>query len=152
MMTTIDRNSGNASGVLPTDPFEVALRDLSGHPDGAHTSLAAVRALDFYGNATDYLIQTVKWAEGNTVFVTQVNAQGSARYILPPKAMAIIDRQQAAVTHMVRRRHGKRLAAVRMASGEQPVFTAAMRAKALKTRKAKAAARAARRARKRGGQ
>lgn len=143
-----DTRNGNTSGLLPTDPFEVALRDLSGLPDGAHTSLAAVQAVDFYGNATAFLIQTVKWAEGNTVFVTQVNAAGSARYILPPKAMAVIDRQQAAVTHMVRRRHGKRLAAVRLAGGEKPVFTAAMRAKGLKTRKAKAAKRAAARARK----
>jgi hypothetical protein len=89
----------------------------------------------------------VKWDEGNTVFVTQVNAQGSARYVLPPKAMAVIDRQQAAVTHMVRRRHGKRLAEERQANGHRPVFTPAMRAKALATRKAKAAKRRARKAR-----
>ena len=136
------------SAVLPTDPFERALSGLVGHPNGAHTTPTVVQALDFYGNVTSYIVQTVKWEEGNTVFITQVNAQGSARFMLPPKAMNAIDRQQAAVTHMVRRRHGRRLAAERQAQGVKPVFTPAMRAKGLKTRKAKAAARQARRARK----
>jgi hypothetical protein len=136
------------SAVLPTDPFERALSDKLGHPDGAHTQPAVVQANDFYGNVTSYIVQTVKWAEGNTVFVTQVNASGSDRFMLPPKVMQTIDRQQAAVTTMVRRRHGRRLAETRQASGLTPGFTPAMRAKALATRKAKAAKRNARRARK----
>lgn len=134
------------SAVLPTDPFEVALGGLLGHPDGAHTGLTPVQAVDFYGNATSFLIQTVKWAEGTTIFLQQINAGGSARFVLPPKVVQAILRQQDAVNTIVRRRHGKRLAAERLASGHKTVFTPAMRAKALKTRKAKAAKRAARRA------
>jgi hypothetical protein len=136
------------SAVLPTDPFERALSGLTGHPNGAHTQPTVVQALDFYGNVTSYIVQTVKWEEGNTVFITQVNAQGSARFMLPPKAMNAIDRQQAAVTHMVRRRHGRRLAADRLAAGVKPVFTEHDRIKALATRKANAAKRRVRRARK----
>jgi hypothetical protein len=137
------------STILPTDPFEIALADKLGHPDGAHTLPAVVQAVDFYGNATSFIMQTVKWAEGTTVFVTQVNASGSARFVLPPKVVGLLLRQQDAVTTMVRRRHGRRLAEDRIARGEMRVgFTAEMRAKGLKTRKANAAKRKARRARK----
>jgi hypothetical protein len=94
------------------------------------------------------MVQTVKWAEGNSVFITQVNAQGSARYVLPPKVMAAIARQQEQVTSIVRRRHGKRLAEDRKASGVDlgaALRDPKVRARALKARKAKAAARRARR-------
>ncbi len=140
-------NDTDRSSMLPTDPFEVALNNLIGHPNGAHTGAAVTQALDFYGNLTTYIVQTVKWDEGNTVFITQVNAGGSARFMLPPKAMIVINRQQEAVTHMVRRRHGVRLAEARKAEGTLPTFTPAMRAKALKTRKANAAKRRARKGR-----
>jgi hypothetical protein len=135
------------SAILPTDPFEITLAGLLGHPDGAHTQPAVQQDVDFYGNATSFIVQTVKWVQGTTIFIQQVNAQGSARYALPPKVVQLLLRQQDAVTHIVRRRHGKRLAEERKVNGVQPVFTPAMRAKALKTRKANAAKKAARRAR-----
>lgn len=135
------------SAVLPTDPFELALNAVLGHPDGAHTGAAVVQAVDWYGNATQYILQTVKWAEGTTVFVTQVNAAGSARFTLPPKVVALLLRQQEAVTTMVRRRHGRRLAETAKANGRaMGGFTPAMRKKAAATRKANAAKRAARKA------
>lgn len=143
-MTTPD----SRSPILPTDPFELALADKLGHPDGAHTQPSVVQAVDFYGNATSFIVQTVKWAEGTTIFITQVNAAGSARFVLPPKVVQLLLRQQDAVTTQVRRRHGLRLAETQRANGVRPTFTKAMRAKALATRKAKAAARQARRARK----
>lgn len=138
------------SSLLPSDPFEIALAKLVGHPGGAHTEPTVVQATDHYGNLSRFLIQTVKWAEGNTVFITQVNTNGrpAINMMLPPEAMAVIARQQDSVTKQVRRRHGQRLAEQQKANGVRPVFTKAMRAKALATRKAKAAARQARRARK----
>lgn len=132
---------------LPTDHFDKALSRLTGLPDGAHTQPAVVQAMDFYGNVTSFMVQTVKWDEGNTVFVTQVNAEGSARFMLPPKVMTTLLRQQDAVSTMVRRRHGKRLAESLRAAGHRPTFTPEMRAKGLATRKAKAAKRKARKAR-----
>src|SRR3990167_6581249 len=126
---------------LPTDAFDKVLSRLTGLPDGAHTQPAVVQAMDFYGNVTSFMVQTVKWDEGNTVFVTQVNAEGSARFVLPPKVMATVIRQQEAVSLMIRRRHGRRLAESAKAAGRQPVFTAEMRAKGLETRRAKAAKR-----------
>lgn len=138
------------SSVLPSDPFDIAMGKLIGHPNGGATSLAAVNDVDWYGNATQFMIQSVRWSEGTTVFLTQVNAQGSARFILPPKVLAVINRQLDSLSSMVRRRHGKRLAEQRKADGVATVFTPAMRAKALATRKAKAAKRRARKAAKGG--
>lgn len=132
---------------LPTDPFEQALSGLLGHPDGAHTGAAVVQAVDFYGKATQYIVQSVKWAEGTTAFITQVNSQGSARFVLPPKVMALLGRQQDKLSTTVRRRQGQRLAEQLQAEGKLVVgFTPEMRKKAAETRKRNAAKRAARKA------
>lgn len=129
---------------LPTDAYDNALARLSDLPNGAHTKPAIVQAQDFYGNVTQFTVQTVKWDEGETVFVTQLNAHGSDRFVLPPTVTAMIGRQKDAVSLMVRRRIGRRLAAERKAAGTMPTFTPEMRAKALATRKAKARKRAKR--------
>lgn len=130
------------TATLPTDQFDKLLSRLIGLPNGAHTQPAVVQALDFYGNVTSYMVQTVKTDEGPNVFVTQVNAAGSARFILPPSVVRVMDRQRDSTTTQVRRRHGKRLAAERGA----PVFTPEMRAKGQETRRRKAAERAKRKA------
>jgi len=124
--------------LLPSDQFEVTLNRLIGLPNGAHTSASVVQDTDFYGKTTQYIVQTVKTEDGNTVFLTQVNSQGQARYILPPKVLALIDRQRSSTVTQVRRRHGRRIAEERAANGQFPVITPEMRKKALETRRTKA--------------
>lgn len=131
------------SPLLPSDPFDKLLDRLIGLPNGAHTTPAVVQATDYYGNTTSYMVQTVRTEEGDTAFVTQVNAGGSARFILPPAVLRTIERQRDSNTTQIRRRHGKRLAESRPAPG----FTPEQRAAALATRKRNAAARAERAAR-----
>jgi hypothetical protein len=104
------------------DPFDRLLSDMIGLPNGAHTQPTVIQAIDFYGNTTSYMIQTVRNEEGVTAFVTQVNAQGSVRYILPERVLATLDRQRAAITTKIRRRHGQRIAEERKARGIQPGF------------------------------
>lgn len=132
------------TAILPTDQFDKTLARLTGLPNGAHTKPVVVQAQDFYGNVTQFIVQTVRTDEGDTTFVTQANASGLTRYILPPNVLAVVDRQREANTTKVRRRHGQRLAEDRKASGTMPTFTPEMRAKALATRKAKARKRAKR--------
>jgi hypothetical protein len=93
------------------DAFDRLLSSMIGLPGGAHTKLAAVQHIDFYGNSTTYNIQSVKTDEGVTTFVTQVDANGSVRFILPTKVLAAIDRQRASLTKQVRSRNGKRIGA-----------------------------------------
>jgi len=104
------------------DPFDKLLSSLVGLPNGAHTKPSVVQAIDFYGHATSYIIQTVRTDEGVTAFVTQVGANGSVRSILPSAVLAVIDRQRESITTRLRRRHGKRLAEERKAAGIDPGF------------------------------
>lgn len=112
-----------------TDPFDLLLSSVIGLPNGAHTQPSVVQSIDFYGNTTSFMIQTVRTDEGVTTFVTQVNAQGSVRYILPQDVLAVIDRQRTALTTKIRRRHGKRIAEERKARGEVPGFMKGKRKK-----------------------
>ncbi len=135
------------SPLLPTDPFDQALAQLTGLPNGAHTQPAVVPSTDYYGNTTAYMVQTVRTDTGVTVFITEVSAAGARRVVLPPKVIAAILRQRDAVTAIVRRREGRRQAEARKAAGTPlPTFTPASRAKALATRKRNAAARRRRKA------
>lgn len=129
------------SSVLPHDPFDIRLAELIGRPNGGHVPATVTQDIDHYGNITQFIVQTVRDEQGATVFVTQINASGSSRYILPPKVLALLDRQRDTITAQIRRRHGKRLAAERGAANP---FTPEMREKALQTRKRNAAKRAKR--------
>ena len=104
------------------DPFDKLLSSMIGLPNGAHTQPTVVQHIDFYGHSTQYILQSVRTEEGVTAFVTQVNSEGSARSILPPSVLAAIDRQRAAITTKLRRRHGRRIAEERAAAGHVPGF------------------------------
>jgi len=104
------------------DPFDRMLSGMIGLPNGAHTKPAVVQAIDFYGNATSYIIQTVRTDESVTAFVTQVSATGAVRTILPSAVLATIDRQRESITKKLRSRHGKRIAEERKAAGIEPGF------------------------------
>lgn len=123
------------SAILPTDPFDLQMTSLIGLPNGAHTSPSIVQATDFYGNTTQFIVQSVRDAEGGAVaFVTQVNAQGSQRYVLPPVVLRTIDRQRESITTQLRRRQGRRLAEGQ--TPEQREAAVARLAKARRSRKA----------------
>jgi hypothetical protein len=140
------------SPLLPRDEFDVLLKELSGHPDGATTAPTLVAFVDDYGKTRRYTVQTVKWAKGTTVFVEATSSDRHDRYVLPPQVIRAILRQQDTATSIVRRRHGRRLAEDRKAAGVVPTFTPEARRKALATRRARAKARRARKARKAGNQ
>ena len=118
----MEQQPHKVTATRPTDAFDLLLSSMIGLPNGAHTQPTVVQAMDFYGNVTSYMIQTVRTEEGVTAFVTQVNAQGSVRYILPLAVLSVIDRQRGAITTKLRRRHGRRLAEERKAAGIQPAF------------------------------
>jgi hypothetical protein len=115
---------------LPSDSFDKLLSRQVGLPNGAHTQPTVVQDIDFYGNTTSYMIQSVRTEdEGVTAFVTQVNAQGSVRTILPQSVLSVIDRQRTAITTKLRRRNGRRIAEERMAAGIEPGFMKKRRSK-----------------------
>jgi len=118
----VNENDHKVTASLPSDPFDKLLSRLVGLPNGAHAQPTVVQAMDFYGHTTSFMIQTVRTDEGVTAFVTQVNAQGSVRTILPQNVLAVIDRQRSAITTKLRRRNGRRIAEERSAAGIKPGF------------------------------
>lgn len=136
---------GDTSGLLPTDAFDQMLARLKHLPNGAHTEAKAVQAEDFYGKSTAFIVQTVRTETGDTVFITQVNAEGSARFIIPTDVLKIIDRQRESTLKQIRSRHGRRLVEEGIFKPRAGGFTPEMRAKAKATRAAKAVKRKARR-------
>lgn len=107
---------------LPSDSFDRTLSSMMGLPNGAHTKQSNVQHIDFYGNSTSYLVQTVRTDEEIMAFVIQVEATGSKRFMLPLSVLAVIDRQRESITTKLRSRHGKRLAEERKAAGIEPGF------------------------------
>jgi hypothetical protein len=114
---------------ITKDPYDRLLSSMIGLPNGAHTQPSVVQHIDFYGNATSYMLQTVRSDEGVVAFITQVTAHGSVRYMLPQSVLAVIDRQRDSVTTQIRRRHGRRIAEERKAAGIVPGFMKAKRKK-----------------------
>lgn len=120
----------NVTEHLPTNPFDKLLSSMIGLPNGAHTQPTVIQHIDFYGHTTSYMIQTARTDEGVTAFVTQVDADGSKRYILPQSVLAVINRQRDSITTQLRRRHGRRIAEERKAQGIKPGFMKGKRSKA----------------------
>jgi hypothetical protein len=117
-----ERREHRVTAAITSDPFDKLLSSMMGLPNGAHVQPTVVQHLDFYGNSTQYIIQSVRTDEEVTTFITQVDAQGSKRYILPLSVLKTIDRQRDSLTTKIRRRHGKRIAEQRKAEGKQPGF------------------------------
>ena len=116
---------------LPTDRYDQQLARLTGLPNGAQVAPVVVQTVDFYGRSTDWIVQTVKTDEGDTIFLKSIDADQTVRLVIPARVLATIDRQRQTLTSKVRRRHGRRLADERKQRGEQPAF---LKAKAAKRR------------------
>lgn len=86
------------SPILPSDQFDKLLSRLIGLPNGAHTQPAVVQDVDFYGNTTSYMVQTVKHEGGPTIFITQVQRAGLAA-LHPAAARAAAGRPAARLDH-----------------------------------------------------
>jgi hypothetical protein len=111
------------TAALPSDPFDKLLSTMIGMPNGANTSPTVVQAIDFYGNTTSYMVQSVRTEEqGVIAFITLVNSQGSQRWVLPQSVLAVLDRQRDSMSTQIRRRHGRRIAEERKAAGLEPGF------------------------------
>lgn len=137
-----------SSSLLPSDAFDQMLARLKHLPNGAHTEAKAVQAVDFYGKSTAFIVQTVRTESGDTVFITQVNADGHARFIIPTDVLNVIDRQRKSTLKQVRSRHGRRLVEEGVLKPRAGGFTPEMREKAAATRAVKSARRKARREKK----
>jgi hypothetical protein len=107
------------------DKFDRAFGSLIDLPEVTKTQPTTVTlSVPFIGEAQQFTVQTVRHQDtgGDWVFLTYVDASGSVRLVIPPKAVNAIVRQRDSLTAQVRRRVGKASAAARKARGELPGF------------------------------
>lgn len=105
------------------DTFDRAMGQLEGLPGGVTTKQTTVQSITpLVGNAETWIVQTIRWAEGETVFVQRVSADAPLRLVIPPKVAAVIARQHDAVSATLRSRQARRIAAERKAAGIAPGF------------------------------
>jgi hypothetical protein len=141
-----DRSATHFKAADP-DAFDRAYGQAQGFPKTKPSTVVVANVMGI-GGVRSYQVETFRIPDvGDTTFIVITGPEGLQRVHLPPLVTAVVARQRASLADQARRRHGQRLAETRRASGFTPTFTPAMRAKALATRKAKAAKRRARKPR-----
>jgi hypothetical protein len=134
----------------PTEPtqdnFDYQLGQYHQLPDAVQTRPATVRSTDIVSSET-FIIQTVRHAKGDLLFIEHVARNRTTRIVLPPHVTDVIARQRDAVAYLAKRKQGQRLAEAQQDAPKRPnpLLDPKVRAKALAARKAKAAKRRARR-------
>lgn len=112
------------NGHKQLDPFDRHFGDLVGLPDVTRVKATTVTAaVPITGEAQTFIIQTVRRREqGDTIFLQYIDAAGSVRVAIPPKAAEAIAAQREALTKKNRRLASKASAQVRKAAGIEPAF------------------------------
>jgi ATP-dependent exoDNAse (exonuclease V) alpha subunit len=106
------------------DVFDRYLGELTGLPDVAKVKpTTVVAAKPLTGEAQTFIIQTLRRREqGDTIFLQYIDAAGSVRIAIPPKAAEAIAAQREALTTKSRKRAAKASAQARKAAGVEPAF------------------------------
>jgi hypothetical protein len=105
-----------AEQVLPRDEFSVRRRDLQNNP-GAATASSTIDVVDDYGNVVTWRVETYRADGVETAFVQRNDADGGARWVMPPAVMAALRRQQASLEGQARRRGARKALATKRAHG-----------------------------------
>jgi hypothetical protein len=134
------------TSLTQVDEYDRLQHDYSGLPGSFKTTptLVQVIPLSPLAGVTDWIVQTIRATDlgGDLVFINRMGAQ-PIRIVLPAKVTAAIARQHEALTSKAR----SRAARDRAPGDASHLHDPKVRAKALATRKAKAAKRRARKAR-----
>ena len=128
------------TSLAQVDEYDRLQHDYSGLPGGSKTTPAIVQVIPLspLAGVAEWTVQTIRAADvGDLVFLNRMGAQ-PMRIVLPAKVTAMIARQREALTSKAR----SRAARGRVHTGDASHLNdPKVRAKALATRKAKAAKR-----------
>lgn len=114
--------SDEAQTRLPRDEFSTRLRELSGD-DHAVRRDSTIDIEDMLGNLVTWVVTTYRDSKGlETIFLQRQDANGGARWVLPPAVTAAIVRQRSSATSVNRRRGARAAVATRQARGITPAF------------------------------
>lgn len=106
------------SNPLPKDYYSTRLRELQANP-GAIEKTTLVDLVDIYGNAESWVVKTIRVDGIDTVFLQRNNADGGARWVLPPAVTSAISRQRDGVVSVATQRRARAGAATRQAKRAQ---------------------------------
>lgn len=110
--------------------FDRQLGLLHGLPDVVTSRPTTVRVTSLVSTDT-YILQTVRQRDvGDTVFLECVGDGSVTRIVIPPKVIAVLDRQRNGLTDQNRKKSAKAVAAERKRLGIQPGFLKAKKEKA----------------------
>lgn len=106
------------------DEFDRAVELLRGLPDCVEVETTLHLSEPLTGRkATTYIVRRYRRSqEGDTLFLTVIQGDEAKRIVLPPKVMAALTRQDAALSTKLRRKNGRRLAEERKQAGIVPAF------------------------------
>ena len=121
------------SGLLPTDPFSLAMRNFEKNPGAVRSSSTITITDPFYGHTETWVIDTFRADGSETVLLQRIDVAGGIRMVLPPKVTAAIAAQRDRATAVNRKRGAQRAVATRIARGDTLGNPSAL----LKARKAK---------------
>jgi len=119
---------------LPRDEFTATRRDLDNHPEAVKAQ-SRIDVADYYGNVTTWVLDLFRLEGDVTAFVQRMGNDGGQRFVIPPAVTSAIGRHQQALVTKARRRVGKRVAADKLARGEQVGNPEALAAHRRKTRR-----------------
>jgi hypothetical protein len=118
------RHTDDDRPYVTLDEFDLAVESMRGRPDTVDCETTLHLCEPITGRkAMTYIVRHFRTSgEGDTLFLTVVAGEQAKKIILPPKVMAVLNRQDATLTTKLRRRQGKRQADERKARGIQPAF------------------------------
>lgn len=96
----------------------------TGLPNSQQTRPSIVRSTKFTGETETWIVTTFRQTDedgaATTVFLEHVDAEGSERFVLPPKVIATINKQQEALIAKTRKHAAQAAAKTRKAKGITP--------------------------------
>lgn len=106
------------------DKFDAAFGSLHGKPDTTASPPATRQTLTpFIQGTQTFTVQTIRQRdEGDTIFITYLDAAGSFRMVIPPIVADVIARQRDALSTKNRKRAARERAAADKAAGKVPGF------------------------------
>lgn len=118
------RNVDPTTEYASLDDFDRGIAMLRDLPDTVDVDNTLHLAEPLTGRkATTYIVRRFRRSsEGDTLFLQVVQGEATKQIILPPKVMALLNRQDGVLTFKLRRQNGRRLAEERKNAGIEPGF------------------------------
>ena len=98
---------------LSTDVYSQTLSRLLDNPAASKTKGSTINVVTLLRHTETWVVQTIRIAGADTIFLQRINAEGGMRMVLPPEVAAAVARQRETLGGITRRRGARQAAATR---------------------------------------